>query len=59
MDKNRKKRIEIIGKLEKARKSLVLVYVTSDRRPIGARIAEDAVRPMYEHLLDFQKKNKI
>ena len=51
---SRENRIKIIEKLEKLRKSKLLVYVTSDRRPIGARIAEDAVRPMYDHLLAFQ-----
>lgn len=41
----------LIKKIEDARESRVLVYVTGDRQPFGARIAEDVVRPMYDHLL--------
>ena len=50
--------------LEKARKSKVIVYFTGDRqlsfRSI-AQIAEDAVRPLYDHLinLEFQGKKKV
>lgn len=57
MDKYRENRIKIIEKLEKLRNSKLLVYVTSDRPPIGARIAEDAVRPMYDHLLAIQNQS--
>jgi len=47
----RKERKELIRKIEESRKSNVLVYFTGDRKPVGSRIAEDAVRPLYEHLL--------
>lgn len=45
----------LIKKIEDARESRVLVYVTGDRQPFGARIAEDVVRPMYDHLLALEK----
>ncbi|MFQ6091371.1 MAG: hypothetical protein ACE5OR_01615 [bacterium] len=48
---SRKGRLELIQKIQESRKSNVLVYFTGDRKPIGSRIAEDAVRPLYKHLL--------
>lgn len=52
---------ELISALEKERGSKVIVYFTGDRQPFGSRIAEDAVRPLYEHLinLDFNEEKKI
>lgn len=52
---------ELIGDLEKERGSKVIVYFTGDRQPFGSRIAEDMVRPLYEHLvnLDSGKENKV
>lgn len=44
--------LELIEKLEKERKSKIIVYFTGDRRPFGSRIAEDAVRPLYSHLIN-------
>lgn len=41
----------IIRKIEEKRKSKVIVYFTGDRFPFPAHIAEDAVRPLYDHLL--------
>lgn len=51
---------ELINDLEKERESKIIVYFTGDRQPFGSRIAEDAVRPLYEHLihLDFNEKKK-
>jgi len=53
--------LQIIEKLEKERGSKVIVYFTGDRHPFGSRIAEDAVRPLYEHLLnlEFNEGTKI
>jgi len=48
---SRENRIELINKIQELRGSNVLVYFTGDRQPIGSRIAEDAVRPLYKHLL--------
>lgn len=50
---------ELIEKIEEKRQSKVIVYFTGDRYPFGARIAEDAVRPLYDHLLGLEfKENK-
>ena len=47
---------ELIEKIEEKRQSKVIVYFTGDRRPFGAQIAEDAVRPLYDHLLSLEFK---
>ncbi|MBU2262998.1 MAG: hypothetical protein KKF02_13950 [Proteobacteria bacterium] len=47
----RKKRIELIRKIQKPRGSKVIVYFTGDRQPFASQIAEDAVLPLYKHLL--------
>ena len=54
-------RIELIKDLEERRKSKIVVYFTGDRQPFGSRIAEDAVRPLYDHLacIDFDKRKKV
>jgi hypothetical protein len=44
-------RTDLIKQIQKLRGSNVLVYFTGDRQPMGSRIAEDAVRPIYKHLL--------
>jgi len=49
---DRKERLKLIVELEKARGSSVIVFFTGDRGPLtSSRIAEDSVRPLYEHLL--------
>lgn len=52
---------ELISSLEKERGSKVIVYFTGDRRPFASKIAEDAVRSLYEHLLnlDFNEEKKV
>jgi ClpP class serine protease len=40
----------LIGHIEAERKSRVITYFLSDRRGAQAQVAEDAVRPMYDHL---------
>jgi len=50
---DRTTRIKIIEQIEGHRKSKLLVYFTGDRHPFPARIAEDAVRQIYDHLLSF------
>lgn len=47
---SREERFELIREIEKARDSRVISYVCGDRHPIGSRISQDAVRPLYEHL---------
>jgi hypothetical protein len=48
---NRQTRVELIQNIQELRGSRLLVYFTGDRRPFGSQIAEDAVRPLYKHLL--------
>jgi hypothetical protein len=52
---------KLIRDLEMERGSKVIVYFTGDRQPFSSRIAEDAVRPLYEHLLnlDFDEGGKV
>lgn len=45
---------ELIKELERKRESKIIVYFTGDRQPIPSRIAEDSVRPLYDHLLDLK-----
>jgi len=52
-------RKELIKQIQNIRSSKVIVYFTSDRQLAGARIAEDAVRPLYDHLLSVGKNTKI
>lgn len=60
---NDKKQIaaKLIEDLERKRGSKIIVYFTGDRQPFSSRIAEDAVRPLYEHLmnLDFDEGEKV
>jgi hypothetical protein len=60
MNEQRQLSTTLIKDLEGKRKSKVIVYFTGDRKPFGSRIAEDAVRPIYEHLLnlDFSGSKK-
>jgi len=50
--------LDLIKKLEEERGSKVIVYCTGDRKPFGARIAEDIVRPLYDHLLNLDFDDK-
>lgn len=45
---------DIIEKIELKRGSKVVVYFTGDRKLATARIAEDAVRHLYDHLLNLE-----
>ncbi len=48
---SRESRLELLKRIQELRDSNVLVYFTGDRQPTQAAIAEDAVRPLYDHLL--------
>jgi hypothetical protein len=41
----------LLKKIEELRHSNLIVYFTGDRQPFQTFIAEDAVRPLYDHLL--------
>ena len=47
-------RREAMRELEESRGSRLIAYFLGDRYPFRAQIAEDAVRPFYEHLKDLQ-----
>lgn len=56
----RKDRLKLIQKIEEKRKSKLIVYFVGDREGVQAQIGEDAVRPLYDHLLNIGKaKEKI
>ncbi len=48
---SRNNRLELIKKIEQERNSKVLVYFCGDRPLASANIADDAIRPLYDHLL--------
>lgn len=50
---NRIKLLENIGKIINGD---IVAYITGDRVPTPARIAQDAIRPLYGHLLELKKK---
>lgn len=52
-------REDLIKQIQAIRSSKVIAYITGDRQPISSIIAEDAVRPLYEHLLSIGKNEKI
>jgi hypothetical protein len=51
------KRIEIIKKLEEETGSRVICYVTGDRPNLVHNVAHDAIRYIYNHLLEFSKES--
>lgn len=56
-------RIELIKGIEDRRQSHLITYFLSDRIGAQAQIGEDAVRPLYDHLLaieaDSKRRNRI
>jgi hypothetical protein len=51
---------ELIDQIQGIGDSKVIAYITGDRQSIGlSQIAEDAVRPLYEHLLSIGKNEKV
>lgn len=48
---SRKDRLKLIEKIEELRNSKLLVYFCGDRPLVPANIANDAIRPLYDHLL--------
>ena len=49
----RDERVRLINELQDRRDSRVIVYFCGDRTGAASQIGDDAVRPMYEHLLAF------
>jgi hypothetical protein len=52
-------RKELIKQIQEIRNSKVIVYFTGDRLLATSRIAEDAVRTLYDHLLSTGQASKI
>jgi hypothetical protein len=48
---NRTERIGLIEDIQRNRGTKLLVYVTGDRQPVASQNGEDAVLPLYKHLL--------
>jgi hypothetical protein len=55
----RDERVPLIEQIERVRESRVLVYVTGDRPPAGSQLANDALRPLYDHLREMGKVEKL
>lgn len=53
------RRQELIASIEAERNSKVVTYFLSDRRGGQAQVAEDAIRPMYDHLRGIGPTQKI
>ena len=49
---SRETRANLIAAIEEKRESKVLAYCTGDRPGLPAQIGEDAVSPLYHHLLE-------
>lgn len=55
MDNIKELGFELIKEIEEFRQSKVITYFTGDRRPyFMSQIGEDAVRPLYDHLLNLE-----
>lgn len=52
----REERVKLLRDIEEKRGSKVLVYFCADRPLSGSQVADDAVRPLYEHLLSIAPK---
>ena len=52
----RGRRIQLIREIQRARKSVVVCYVTSTRANMEVTMAMDAVRRIYDHLAAFPKR---
>jgi len=55
-DTTKLKRQQLIKKIEQARKSKVLCYLTSMRQGVSAQMSEDAVRQIMDYLLPIKKR---
>lgn len=55
----RAERLDLIRQLQTERNSSVVTYFCGDRKPLGAQIAEDLLRPMYDQLLRISPVGKV
>ena len=56
---SKEERRALIRKIEAARGSRVITYITGDRAPATAQIGDDAIRPMYDQLRALGKVKKL
>ena len=54
-----RKRHSLIAAIEAERRSKVITYFLGDRQNAGAAVAEDAVRPLYDHIKSVGNSEKI
>lgn len=59
LKQTRNKRIDLIKAIEKITASKLVVYFTADSPIVGAVISEDALLPIYKHLLAIGKQKRI
>jgi hypothetical protein len=55
----RAERLQIIQRIQKARKSSLLCYVTSDRPNAGAQVQKDVIPLFYEHLTQMGAAERV
>jgi len=56
---SREERKSLIEGIERKRNSKVISYVTGDRNPFSAQIGDDAVRPLYGHIRNLGKVQRL
>ena len=56
---SRATRKHLIEEIEAARNRRLVVYVTGDRPPAPAQMADDALRPLYDHLRDIDQVDDL
>ncbi len=55
---NKKKRLDLIKKIQENRKSKVITYITGDRANLETQIDESHIRYIYDHIKDFSRSKK-
>jgi hypothetical protein len=58
-DMTREDRIELIKDVEKQLDLKLIVYFLGDRKLVSTQIADDAIRPMYDHLREVGKCKRL
>jgi len=56
---SREERKNLIEGIERKRSSKVISYVTGDRNPFPAQLGDDAVRPLYSHIRELGKVQRL
>lgn len=55
----RQQRLDLISRMSEFSGAQVLVYFTADSPVMGAQIAEDALRPMFDHLRSMGAQKRL